>query len=111
MATLDLTPLRTTTPAPNTRIDINDNRNKQLYNSKWWKDARKRKLQETPLCEECLKKDKITPATEVHHIIPFLRMGAAWELYAYNYYNLESLCEKCHIEKHQKLKNEYGKTI
>lgn len=103
MATLDLTPLKTATPAPNTSIDIHDKRNQQVYNSLWWKTARKTKLQEQPLCEECLKHDKITPATDVHHIVPFLKMGAEWQMYAYNYMNLECLCEECHHEIHKRM--------
>jgi 5-methylcytosine-specific restriction endonuclease McrA len=35
-----------------------------------WQLARKRFLARNPLCVECLKADKLTPATTVDHVIP-----------------------------------------
>ena len=35
-----------------------------------WRKARKAFLQKHPLCAECLKKGKATPATVVDHIVP-----------------------------------------
>lgn len=39
------------------------------YNSKWAK-ARKTYLGRNPLCVECIDELRVTPATEVDHIIP-----------------------------------------
>jgi 5-methylcytosine-specific restriction protein A len=39
------------------------------YNSRWQKESKKF-LQLHPLCEECLKGGKATPATVVDHIVP-----------------------------------------
>jgi 5-methylcytosine-specific restriction protein A len=35
-----------------------------------WKRIRDRYISEHPLCEECQKYGRLTPAEEVHHIIP-----------------------------------------
>lgn len=55
-----------------------------------WKRIRDRYIKEHPLCEECSKQDKLTPAEEVHHILPLSRGGT----HAIN--NLMSLCKSCH---------------
>lgn len=74
-----------------------------VYGTRWWRLNRLAKLEEQPLCERCLAKEIITPATDVHHIVPFSRMGNAWREYAFDYSNLMSLCEKCHHEIHIEL--------
>ena len=75
----------------------------KYYNSKAWYTLRNSYIREHPLCEECLAKDKIKPAEEVHHIIPFSQ-GAnqeeRWELLL-DTDNLISLCHDCHKEKHK----------
>ena len=35
-----------------------------------WQEARRQYLQRHPLCVECLRENKITPATVVDHIVP-----------------------------------------
>lgn len=57
-----------------------------------WKRIRDRHISLFPLCEECKKQGKLTPAEEVHHIIPLSRGGT----HAAN--NLMSLCKSCHSE-------------
>ncbi len=57
-----------------------------------WQKVRKHKLVRDPLCEECRRRGVITPAEEVHHVIPIreredLRLSLG---------NLESLCRRCH---------------
>ena len=57
-----------------------------------WRNVRKAKLDQDPLCEDCLKNEISTPAKEVHHIrkiihAPELRLEID---------NLMSLCERCH---------------
>lgn len=55
-----------------------------------WKRARDRFIKAHPLCEECKKQGKLTPAEEVHHIIPLSQGGGNDES------NLMSLCKSCH---------------
>src|SRR5665647_2531469 len=57
-----------------------------------WRRIRDKQLAEHPLCEQCKKMDKITPAREVHHIKP-LSQGGTNESD-----NLMSLCTSCHSE-------------
>ncbi|MFA6308613.1 MAG: HNH endonuclease signature motif containing protein [Clostridia bacterium] len=66
-------------------------RTERGYDSDWVK-LRRRKLMRDPLCEDCLEKGEIEPATEVHHIIkvrdrPDLRLDIN---------NLRSLSKRCH---------------
>lgn len=55
-----------------------------------WKRIRDRYIKAHPLCEECHKQSKLTPAEEVHHILP-LSKGGGNEMS-----NLMSLCKSCH---------------
>ena len=76
---------------------------KYVYNTVKWKSLRKIKLMNNPLCENCLKNDKVELATEVHHITPFMR-GTNLEQIKYlgfDYNNLESICNQCHQNKHK----------
>lgn len=58
-----------------------------------WPRLRAAKLKETPLCERCFARGRITPATLVHHK-DRNRSNRSWE-------NLESLCNACHEEEHK----------
>ncbi len=40
-----------------------------------WKRIRDRYIKAHPLCEECQKQGKLTPAEEVHHILPLSKGG------------------------------------
>lgn len=55
-----------------------------------WKRIRDRYIKLHPLCEECKKQNRLTPAEEVHHILP-LSKGGGNEMS-----NLMSLCKSCH---------------
>lgn len=55
-----------------------------------WKRVRAVYIQAHPLCEECLKHGRITPAEEVHHILPLSRGGTN------DASNLMALCKPCH---------------
>lgn len=59
------------------------------YGSEWRK-IRNRYIKAHPLCEECLANGRMTPATEVHHILPVNHGGSNDET------NLKSLCKPCH---------------
>jgi len=55
-----------------------------------WKRVRELYIAAHPLCEECLKQGRITPAEEVHHILPLSRGGTN------DTANLMALCKPCH---------------
>ena len=57
-----------------------------------WQKIRARYIAAHPLCEQCLKRSKITPAEEVHHIRPLSRGGT------HEIKNLMSLCKACHSQ-------------
>jgi len=88
---------------------VNTNKNKAIaqkhvYNTPRWKTLRIYKLQNNPLCEECLINDKVEPAVEVHHITPFMNGNNIEQIkyLGFDYNNLQSLCEKCHSDIHSK---------
>lgn len=64
---------------------------RKLYGRTWQK-IRAALLSTTPLCEQCKDAGKLTPATEVHHIIPLSKGGTN------DTDNLMSLCKSCHSE-------------
>ena len=75
------------------------------YNTKQWRDLRAYKRREQPLCEDCLKNEKVTPVAEIHHVRPFNRghnIQTQWQLFT-DLNNLVSLCTKCHKERHKHL--------
>lgn len=91
-------------------IYMEENRRKQrrkerqaIYNTKQWHNIRDLVIREHPLCFDCLKENRITPAEEVHHIISFMKFDKSDPRrieYAYKKENLVPLCKKCHIYRH-----------
>lgn len=55
-----------------------------------WRHIRNRYIKANPLCEKCLEDGKLTPAKEVHHILPLSHGGTHKED------NLMALCKSCH---------------
>ena len=55
-----------------------------------WKRIRDRYIKAHPLCEKCEKDERLTPAGEVHHILPLSRGGNNETS------NLMALCKSCH---------------
>lgn len=76
------------------------------YNTKQWVNLRDWYIKRNPLCECCLEQGKVTPATEVHHVQPFLQGITDEERWALltDEDNLMSVCNKCHKELHNQLK-------
>ena len=77
----------------------------QYYASKQWRILRDNYIIHHPLCERCLKEDRITPAQHVHHIRPFLTGQEAkdrWNLLL-DAHNLMSVCPNCHRLLHSEL--------
>jgi len=55
-----------------------------------WKRIRDRYIRLNPLCEECLRENRLTAAEEVHHILPLSKGGGN------EAGNLMALCKPCH---------------
>jgi len=68
--------------------------NTKFYQSRQWRELRKLKLEQTPLCEECFRHGRTTPAQMVDHIVPINKGGAPLDIN-----NLQSLCNQCHAVK------------
>ena len=64
------------------------------YNAEW-RIARKAFLQKHPLCAECGKAGKLTPATVVDHIIPHRGNKRLF----WDEHNWQPLCKDCHDRK------------
>ena len=60
-----------------------------------WRKARTAFLQRNPLCNECMKRGKITPATVVDHIIPHRGDRKLF----WDESNWQPLCKDCHDRK------------
>jgi 5-methylcytosine-specific restriction protein A len=66
------------------------------YNTQRWQRLRRMKLRVNPLCETCLKQNRIEPAVAVDHIVPVKAAGG--EAYpALDW--LMSMCASCHNRK------------
>lgn len=76
------------------RYEFRDSPTKRGYSYRWSK-VREAFLREHPLCVECLKQGRITPATDVDHIVP--HRGDP-EL-MWNPDNYQALCHSCHAKK------------
>ena len=73
----------------------------KVYQSTKWKQLRLAKLLASPLCEICLKQDKIVPAIDIHHIDSFMNYTGTKRLAkAYDFSNLMSICKECHAKEH-----------
>lgn len=68
-----------------------------FYNKSKWKQVRKYILDNEPLCRECLKNGKITPAVLVDHIKAVTPNSLQEELFGLK--NLQPLCTACHYNK------------
>jgi len=67
-----------------------------FYGTKDWKITRKMVLDNEPLCRQCRKEGKLTPATEVDHIVSLEICGPKG---ATDPANLCPLCKPCHSTK------------
>ena len=70
----------------------------EIYNTHKWRQLRKSKLMNSPICEICGKE----LASQIHHKDSFMKYeGLKRKEVAYDFDNLQSLCELCHIKIHQ----------
>ena len=74
-------------------------KSQEIYNTDRWKKLRKAKLMLNPVCEICGKE----LAKQVHHKDSFLKYENLLKRkeVAYDFDNLQSLCELCHIKLHR----------
>lgn len=74
----------------------------EIYNTSRWRELRHAKFNADPLCEICLREDRVTPAEDVHHKVSFMSVydpGQRKRL-AFDFENLMSLCKRCHQKVH-----------
>ena len=64
------------------------------YDGKW-RSARRQFLKRNPLCADCMKAGKVTPATVVDHIIPHRGDKKLF----WDEKNWQPLCKDCHDRK------------
>ncbi len=69
-------------------------KNAAFYHSAEWKKVRDLQLMQHPICQECERLGRVTPATVVDHIKPINEGGDRLDQR-----NLQSLCETCHNRK------------
>lgn len=69
---------------------------KRFYHSDAWLKLRRLKLSINPLCERCLKRGMLTPASIAHH----KQERRDHPELALELDNLESLCASCHSSEH-----------
>lgn len=70
----------------------------RFYASTQWRKARRSKLAQQPLCEECLRQGYVRQATIVHHK---KELKDDWDK-RLDPDNLESICQECHNKKHKR---------
>ena len=97
----DMPKLKRTTPRPwllqRKPFEGYRHHNTEFYQSTAWRKLRALKLEQEPMCEECLKAGRLTPAQMVDHIVPINKGGASLDIE-----NLQSLCNACHARKSAK---------
>jgi 5-methylcytosine-specific restriction protein A len=73
-----------------------DREAQRFYDSSAWRKLRAIKKKRSPLCEECYRQGRITPAYIVDHIIERRERPDI----ALDIDNLQTLCMACHNRKH-----------
>lgn len=77
----------------------------RFYKSGAWKRCRASYLVSVgSICERCLAKGLIVPATQVHHKIKLTPENIDDPGVALNHDNLEALCMDCHQAEHKKIR-------
>lgn len=73
----------------------------RFYKSKQWQRVREQAMQrDARLCVDCLKRNQITTAEEVHHIIELDETNINNPSITLNLDNLVCLCRECHRARH-----------
>ncbi|MFK4002956.1 HNH endonuclease [Qipengyuania sp. NPDC077563] len=71
----------------------NKSRQARGYGAKWGRARKAALARDQYLCQPCRASGRITPATEVDHILPKAKGGTD------HLDNLQSICTPCHINK------------
>lgn len=75
----------------------------KFYTSRAWRRCREGFLQSRGgLCENCMKRGLVEPATQIHHKIPISIDNLGDPSITLNYDNLMALCDRCHSEQHKR---------
>ena len=87
-----------------TRNEHTPNRDlrRKAYASPEWRKLRDWYMKQHPICEECLKNGKVTPASSVHHLKSPFKNGEINYTLLLDAANLESVCHICHANIHNK---------
>lgn len=72
-----------------------------------WRQARDAFLRKHPLCAECQREGRLTPATDVDHIVPHKGDRARF----WDSTNWQSLCATCHSSKTAREDGGFGRGI
>ena len=73
----------------------------RFYKSQEWQRCREYVWQrDRGLCVDCLKRGRVTPAEEVHHVIEITPENITDPAITLNPENLVSLCRECHRRRH-----------
>lgn len=91
-------------PKKENKEDVSNHKllRRKLYGTRQWQKVRLTFLKEHPLCAECLRHGKVTPAEDVHHRkspFNYAEQSVNWDL-ALDSNNLEALCKECHQKEH-----------
>ena len=75
---------------------------RKLIHATRWLQLRRDIITRHPLCEQCLADGYVTPATEVHHVVPVETAVTYREKVRLMYEpsNLRALCHNCHVKIH-----------
>jgi 5-methylcytosine-specific restriction protein A len=68
-------------------------RHERGYGREWDKTRQRVLFRDEGLCQPCLRRDCVTVATQVDHIVPKAENGGEEDA------NLQSICTPCHDEK------------
>lgn len=77
----------------------------KLINTARWLKLRRDILSQNPICQRCQADNRVTAATEVHHIRPVEEAVTLSEKRQrmYDPTNLRALCHDCHVKTHTEL--------
>lgn len=83
-------------------LSVNEQVRRSIYDTVKWRNLRKAKLIQQPLCEKCLEAGIITEGCDIHHIVSFVDAPTILRRneIAYDINNLMTLCKKCHQKIH-----------
>lgn len=77
----------------------------RLIHSERWLLLRRDIITRHPVCQRCEEEGRLTPACEVHHIIPAETAINESEMrrLMFDPHNLRALCHDCHVKTHTEM--------